>query len=641
MSFIVINSGILGELYFAPYSGYASHALLPHLILMCGTGWLVLCASKQKYDAIAYVAATIILVGGFYWTIRWSMGGVMSVPASRVALSGISFVMVPEGYGTAGSPENEYGHKNDEEQHQFVLRENLWFSQMEITQKQFERILGKDQNKSLQKSPELPVNNITLRVAKRLCEELSRRDSSWHFRIPTQDEWEYACRAGMKGPIGTGTKGDPSDPGNFDRLSRDLSITAIYQSTGPAKVGTKLPNKWGLYDMQGNVAEMCCEQPDEWMIQTVYVRGGSWAGNYLSARCASKATIDSEKTNASIGLRIVAIPSNATANSNINVSMDPSTKSKWAVYIDRVCRGIGCLFLLAGLFSLLRRPSAENRFVPIEISETKIRSNTGPRLPITWIVIWIIACTGAIIYPYLDFSKMNIFSKQTYPVQKNMVAAISSLASLILIPVCIKLLYPASGYKGYQQTSYPKILAILQGIGHSLVLFLLLRPVLDISTLINQKIVSHYLTGYIPSQAGILSVIGNFTPAGSQTSLNDPMVWFRKYGPFFALYTTQFIGILFEEAFFRGLLQGYFRLIGGRWSAILLANLIYTALVLSTMPDQIAPMFLIGLAAGYSREWRYYSARTETWLLCPIMLRLLLCARGFVWLHLGIPYASI
>ncbi len=641
-SMAVTSWGILGEFYFGPYPNFAPHVLLPHLILIGAAAWLVMAAARPKSDVVAYASAIVVLVGGFYWALLWGAGGTALATPPRVVLQGIPFVSVPAGRTLVGSPKTEYGRwEGVEDQHEAILGQDLWFSQTELTQRQFNRVLGDGQNLSRQKDPDSPVTNMTLKIARRLCEELGSGEPAWQFRLPTQDEWEYACRASVHGPICTGTRGNPSEARDLDRLNRDLSKTAVYGTTGPAKVATKLPNRWGLYDMQGNVAEMCCDRADEWSMTKVPVRGGSWAAGYESTRCASRASIGSDEKKGSIGLRLVAVPIRrafgAVGHDDLYGGADPPAKPRWADYVDWTCRILGSLLLLPILIRIWVRPS-EDTFVAIDASETAVSRGAGARLLLLWVVIWTVAFVGIMVYPYLGARLRIPLLGQTSLVQRQVLSALSMLLAMLMSLVTMRVAYPSSSYGSVRVSS--KSHAIAYGIGAAILLYLTLRPLVDVLTWANHWFVSRYLPAFRPSLVGGLSILGDLMGPRSGASLSEP-TGLRRFGLPLVVCAVQCVGILFEESFFRGLLQGYFRLVGGRWGAILLPNLIYAATILSTMPDQVAPMLLIGLAAGYAREWRYYQDRAGASLFCPIILRLLLSARGFVWMYLGVPYASI
>jgi formylglycine-generating enzyme required for sulfatase activity len=119
----------------------------------------------------------------------------------------------------------------------------------QVTQSQYERVTG--ENPSFFKGPDLPVEHLTWKNAQRFCELLSdlpeERAAGRHYRLPTEAEWEYACRAGTTTTFNTG-----------DTLELDQARFATKQRSSPkptAHVGSYPPNAWGLFDMHGNVWE--------------------------------------------------------------------------------------------------------------------------------------------------------------------------------------------------------------------------------------------------------------------------------------------------------------------------------------------------------------------------------------------------
>ena len=185
---------------------------------------------------------------------QWISAGVLAVAAAGLAGCGrvpeagevktitlpggakMEMVWCPPGTFLMGSPENEAGRDDDETLHQVTLTKGFWMARTEVTQAQWESVMGN--NPAEHRGENLPVEQVSWEDCIDFCRKAG-------LRLPTEAEWEYACRAGSTGKY-AGT-GDLDDMGWYDDNSRDY--------THP--VGQKTPNAWGLFDMHGNVSEWC------------------------------------------------------------------------------------------------------------------------------------------------------------------------------------------------------------------------------------------------------------------------------------------------------------------------------------------------------------------------------------------------
>jgi formylglycine-generating enzyme required for sulfatase activity len=149
-----------------------------------------------------------------------------------------------------GSPEDcPLGDPNEEKQHRVRITKPFLMGMHQVTQAQYQQVTGK--NPSLFRGEALPVEHVSWTQANRFCELLSslpeELQAERRYRLPTEAEWEYACRAGTLTPFNTG-----------DCLTADQARIANTDRSSPkrtAPVGTYPPNAWGLFDMHGNVWE--------------------------------------------------------------------------------------------------------------------------------------------------------------------------------------------------------------------------------------------------------------------------------------------------------------------------------------------------------------------------------------------------
>ena len=232
---------------------------------------------------------------------------------------------IPPGRFWMGSPEDEEGHFGNEPLHEVELTRGFWLGEVPCTQDLWEAVLGgKEQNPSRFKSGDRPVESITFEQTRAFIECLNER-SAGGFHLPTEAEWEYACRAGTRtatyaGPmtiLGTNNApileaiawyGGNSGVGFDLEKGRDASgwVEKAHEFTkaGTRRVRRKLPNPWGLYDMLGNVWERCSDwyTGDPSLGQRGLlmdpagpesgnrhvVRGGSWSPHVRLVRAAGR-----------------------------------------------------------------------------------------------------------------------------------------------------------------------------------------------------------------------------------------------------------------------------------------------------------------------------------------------------------------
>ena len=214
---------------------------------------------------------------------------------------GASMAMVwcPAGRFLMGSPAGEKGRYDDELQHWVTLTKGFWMAKNEVTQRQWKSVMG--YNPSLFIMDELPVANVTWNECSDFCRKLG-------LQLPTEAEWEYACRAGRTDAFGV--VGDSFDAGWLQGNS----------GAGPHPVGKKRPNAWGLYDMHGNVWEWCGDRLGNYLPGEVtnplgpavgswrVVRGGSFMEPSAKCRSASRGGNWPGVRNGATGFRPVLRP---------------------------------------------------------------------------------------------------------------------------------------------------------------------------------------------------------------------------------------------------------------------------------------------------------------------------------------------
>ena len=202
----------------------------------------------------------------------------------------MKFNLIPPGEFTMGSPASEPGRMGNETQHRVEITKPFYLSAYEVTQAQYVQVMGN--NPSHNKGRTKPVENVSWHDAVAFFGKLSDEEGV-EYRLPTEAEWEYACRAGTTTAWCFGD--DLSQLGEYAWHRGNSEDT-----THP--VGEKKPNAWGLFDMHGNVYEWCQDLYGHYeSLQVVsdpigaasgsrrVLRGGAFTTRPLYVRAANRA----------------------------------------------------------------------------------------------------------------------------------------------------------------------------------------------------------------------------------------------------------------------------------------------------------------------------------------------------------------
>ena len=177
----------------------------------------------------------------------------------------IEFVGIEPGTFTMGSPDmDEMANGSEKPQHEVTISQGFYLGKYEITQAQWESVMGTTPwsgQDNVQANPDHPAVYISWEDVQEFIQRLNEAAGEEVYRLPTEAEWEYACRAGTATSWSFGD--DESELMNYAWYRANAwDVGEQYAHA----VGTKLPNPWGLYDMHGNVKEWCQD----------------WYGNYSS-----------------------------------------------------------------------------------------------------------------------------------------------------------------------------------------------------------------------------------------------------------------------------------------------------------------------------------------------------------------------
>ncbi|MEG4241605.1 bifunctional serine/threonine-protein kinase/formylglycine-generating enzyme family protein [Microcoleus sp. MON2_D6] len=217
-----------------------------------------------------------------------------AITLEMVAIPGGSFVM--------GSPDTEAGRSSYEGPQRTVNIPAFFMGQYEITQEQYQAVMGN--NPSEFKGAKLPVEKVSWNDAVEFCKRLSQKTGKT-YRLPSQAEWEYACRAGTKTPFYFGETITP-DLVNYNGNNPYAGASKGLYRTQTTDVGNFSPNAFGLYDMHGNVWEWC-SHPDNDRSDRRVRCGGSWKDAAVNCRSAYRLSNLAGDRYSDIGFRVALV----------------------------------------------------------------------------------------------------------------------------------------------------------------------------------------------------------------------------------------------------------------------------------------------------------------------------------------------
>jgi formylglycine-generating enzyme required for sulfatase activity len=164
------------------------------------------------------------------------------------ATLGMKFISIAPGTFRMGSPDNEDGRYGAEVLHDVTLTRGFEIADTPVTQAQWKKVMGNNPSHCTKSGSDAPVEKVSWEDARAWCAKMVEQHPGWDYRLPTEAQWEYACRAGTSGPWNvTGAKLD--DLGWYDQNAGG--------KTHPVR--QKCPNAWGLHDCHGNVWEWCAD----------------------------------------------------------------------------------------------------------------------------------------------------------------------------------------------------------------------------------------------------------------------------------------------------------------------------------------------------------------------------------------------
>jgi len=306
------------------------------------TGTLLQSADAVNWTEVQFASSPYKVALGnkkqFFCAKGESGGENITIPLSDKV--NLDLIWVEPGTFTMGSPEDELGRWGDEEQHEVTLTEGYWLGKYEVTQAQYEAIMGNnpsDQpdgwgNYYRGVGENYPVYHVSWYDAVNFCAKLTvlekaagRLPEGYEYTLPTEAQWEYACRAGTTTAFNNGTNipteeqaafFSPEPCPNLDPIAWYAYNSGDYDSNGTwtdngktFPVGQKQPNAWGLYDMHGNVHEWCLDWYGDYPTSSAtdpkgtgedsycVIRGGGWGSYACNCRSASRIKADPYNSN--------------------------------------------------------------------------------------------------------------------------------------------------------------------------------------------------------------------------------------------------------------------------------------------------------------------------------------------------------
>jgi formylglycine-generating enzyme required for sulfatase activity len=240
-------------------------------------------------------------------------------PNSNPLTNSIGMVLlpIPAGTFTMGSPASEKNREDDETQHQVTLSKPFYMGRTEVTQGQWKKVMGTEPWKGIdfvQEGDDYPAVYISWDDAVAFCKKLSEKEGKT-YRLPTEAEWEYACRGGTKTAFSFGD--DEAKLSDHAWWGGVIGEGNAQDEQYAHRVAQKLPNPFGLHDMHGNVWEWCRDWHDDYPSTPLrdpqgpdsgssrVLRGSSWFDEPSRVRCAARYSITPGYRDGYGGFRLV------------------------------------------------------------------------------------------------------------------------------------------------------------------------------------------------------------------------------------------------------------------------------------------------------------------------------------------------
>jgi formylglycine-generating enzyme required for sulfatase activity len=243
----------------------------------------------------------------------------------------LEMVEIPKGEFMMGSPSSEQGHRADEGPQHRVQVPGFYMGKYEVTQAQYQALMGKNPSR-FTGDGRLPVEQVSWLDAMDFCQKLSQKTGR-AYRLPSEADWEYACRAGTTTPFAFGETISPAIVNYDGNYPYGNTAKGEYREKTTI-VGSFPANAFGLYDMHGNLWEWCLDEwvgnynnapadgsprgdiksraTDKWHL----LRGGSWINNATHCHSAFRGRDAALDWSGTIGFRLLAVAPSTPSRQN-------------------------------------------------------------------------------------------------------------------------------------------------------------------------------------------------------------------------------------------------------------------------------------------------------------------------------------
>jgi sulfatase modifying factor 1 len=226
---------------------------------------------------------------------------------------GMKFVWIPPGNFVMGSPKDEKLRHDNETHHKVTLIKGFYMGVHTVTQEQYETVMGKNPS-HFRGEKNLPVERVSWNDCQEFIKKLREKDKK-AYRLPTEAEWEYACRAGTTTPFHFGETISTDQANYYGEAVYGNGKKGVHRAK-MTPVGSFPANAWGLHDMHGNVWQWCQDMYGEYPQKDVVdpqgpekgdrrvLRGGSWGHVPQDCRSACRFRIEPGYRSDGCGLRV-------------------------------------------------------------------------------------------------------------------------------------------------------------------------------------------------------------------------------------------------------------------------------------------------------------------------------------------------
>jgi len=286
--------------------------------------YLAICGGGVLLGLIALLAWPFARHALFVWRAGPMVGG--SIEGDRAGelrtdnLLRMAFIWIPPGRFKMGSPPGEKKRYKNETQVDTTIAHGFWLGRYEVTQAQWQEVIGSSPW-FWGRGSDYPATYVSWDDATRFCESLTEREqksgrlpAGWEYTLPTEAQWEYACRAGSSTAYCFG-----DDESQLGRYAWYDDNTSKANERYAHRVGQKEPNAWGLYDMHGNVLEWCRDEgpivtETDVRLKPIYgaprlMLGGSWFHGAEGCRSAFRTSNWKHDRAAYLGFRVALVQS--------------------------------------------------------------------------------------------------------------------------------------------------------------------------------------------------------------------------------------------------------------------------------------------------------------------------------------------